>query len=58
VVVAKGVILLLYFDVGFAVSSVFNGIKKNCCSFFQGVCCVHRVDESAEESEGASSVMK
>ena len=58
-VVTKGVILLLYFDVGNAVSSSFNGIKKkNFCSFFRGVCCVRRVDESTEGGEGASSVMK
>jgi hypothetical protein len=36
VVVAKGVILLPYFDVGNVVSGALNGIKKICCSFFKG----------------------
>ena len=31
---------------------------KNCFFFFQGFCCVRRVDEFAGEGEGASCVMK
>jgi len=40
----------------------FQGLSpawmKNCCFFFEWVCCVRRVDDSAGKGEGASSVMK